>query len=127
MAKVKGIRTEADYQAALGRIEQIWDAPDGTPESDELDALVDLVERYEDKHEPMGYPTPLGAIEFLIDQEGKVPDYLGTPSEVTEVLAGTRPLTPKMAHVLHERFGISYESMQHQEPSKADTAPKASA
>ena len=119
MAKVKSIRTEADYQAALGRIEQLWDAPDGTPEGDELDALVDLVERYEDKHEPMGYPTPIGAIEFLIDQEGRTPEYLGTTSEVTEVLAGARPLTPRMAHVLHERFGIPYDSLLHQEPAQA--------
>ena len=124
MAKVKSIRTEADYEAALARIEQLWDAPLGSPEGDELDVLIDLVERYEDKHEPMGYPTPVGAIEFLIDQEGRTPEYLGSTSEVAEVLAGTRPLTSTMAHVLHERFGIPYDSMLPQEPSKAGTAQK---
>ena len=35
-----------------------------------LDVLVDLVELYESKHEPMGYPSPLAAIEFSIEQDG---------------------------------------------------------
>ena len=122
LAKVKSIRTEADYQAALGRIEQLWDAPDGTPEGDELDALVDLVERYEDKHEPMGYSTPIGAIEFLIDQEGNLPRYLGTATEVADVLAGFGPVTSRMARELHERLGIPYGSMLPRNSSKADTA-----
>ncbi len=111
MAKVKSIRTEADYQAARTRIEQLWDAAAGSPEGDELDALVDLVERYEDKHEPMGYPTPADAIEVLIDQEGNLPKYLGTATEVADVLAGFGPVTSRMARVLHERFGIPYDSM----------------
>ena len=33
------IRSEADYESALERIEEIWDAESGTPESDELDVL----------------------------------------------------------------------------------------
>ena len=119
MGAPKPIQTEAEYSAALARIWQLWDAPEGDPTHDELDALVDLVERYKDKHEPMGYPTPIGAIEFLIDQEGRTPEYLGTTSEVTEVLAGARPLTPRMAHVLHERFGIPYDSLLRQEPAQA--------
>ena len=123
MTKVKAIRTEEDYQAALKRIEQIWDAPAGSPEDAELDMLVDLVERYEDEHEPMGDPTPLGALEFLIDQQGEVPDYLGTPSEVAEVLAGARPITPRIARVLHERFGIPYDSMLQEGRPSAPSAP----
>ena len=111
MVGMKSIRTESEYEAALARIEQIWEAADDSPESDELESLVYIVERYEDQHETMGYPTPIGAIEFLIDQEGRPPGYLGTASEVTEVLAGARPLTPRMVHALHQCFGIPYSSM----------------
>ena len=50
------IRTEADYEAALARVAELMDAREGTPEGEELDVLVDLVEVYEDKHFPMGYP-----------------------------------------------------------------------
>ena len=44
------------------------DAAPDSPEGDELDVLVDLVELYESKHEPMGYLSPLAAIEFRIEQ-----------------------------------------------------------
>ena len=49
------IRTEEDYEAALARIAEIFYAEIGTPEGDELDALVDLVELYEDEHYPMAF------------------------------------------------------------------------
>ena len=57
MVNVKPIRTEKDYEAALARIDELMDAELGSPEGDELDVLVDLVELYESKHEPMGYPS----------------------------------------------------------------------
>jgi HTH-type transcriptional regulator/antitoxin HigA len=43
--------TEAGYKVALARIETIMDAKPGTPEGAELDALTDLVVRYEAQHE----------------------------------------------------------------------------
>lgn len=56
MAKVRPILTEADYAAALARVDELMDAEAGSSEGDELDILVDLVEAYESKHEPMGHP-----------------------------------------------------------------------
>ena len=53
MAEVKPIRTEADYAAALARIEELMDAEQGSPEGDELDVLADLVEAYESRHVPI--------------------------------------------------------------------------
>ena len=73
MANVKPIRTEKDYEAALARVDELMDAAPGSPEGDEFDLLVDLVELYESKHEPMGYPSPLAAIEFRMDQGGLEP------------------------------------------------------
>ena len=70
MANVKPIRTEKEYEAALARIDELMDAELGSPEGDELDVLVDLVELYESKHEPMGYPSPVSTIEFRIEQGG---------------------------------------------------------
>ncbi|MCY4614742.1 MAG: hypothetical protein OXB94_14130 [Nitrospira sp.] len=54
MQRIKPVRTEADYQAALARIDELMDAKPGSREDDELDVLADLVELYETKHEPMG-------------------------------------------------------------------------
>jgi HTH-type transcriptional regulator/antitoxin HigA len=44
------IRTEADHNAALARIELLWDAKPGTPEHDECEVLSILVAAYEDNH-----------------------------------------------------------------------------
>ena len=49
---LKSIRTEADYQAALTRIDALMDAERGTPEGRELDILADLVELYEARQMP---------------------------------------------------------------------------
>ena len=54
MSKIKSVRTDADYEAALVRIDALMDAAPNSREGEELDVLADLVESYETKHEPMG-------------------------------------------------------------------------
>ncbi|MCL2434740.1 MAG: hypothetical protein FWD09_01210 [Lentimicrobiaceae bacterium] len=44
------IKTETDYKAALKKMELLFDAPIGTPESDEADILALLIDEYEKKH-----------------------------------------------------------------------------
>jgi HTH-type transcriptional regulator / antitoxin HigA len=41
------IESEADYEAALARIDALMDAEFGTAEGEELNVLADLVELYE--------------------------------------------------------------------------------
>ena len=53
MIKLKPIRTEADYEAVLARIDEIFEAEHGSFEGRELDVLVDLVEFYESENFPM--------------------------------------------------------------------------
>lgn len=81
MANVESIRTEEEYDAALARIYELFHAAPGTPESDELESLVDLVEQYEDKHYPIDPPSLSAAIEFHIDQTGTTPTDLGHLAE----------------------------------------------
>ena len=68
MADIEPIRTEADYETALARIDDLMDAEPGTLQGRELDVLVDLVELYERRHEPMGYPDPVAAIDFRMEK-----------------------------------------------------------
>lgn len=113
MANVRPIRTEADYEATLARVAELMDAREGTPEEEELDVLADLVEVYEDKHYPMGYPDPVSAIEFCMDQQDLAPrdlvPYIGSRARVSEVLSGKRAITMSMARALHEHLGIPAE------------------
>ena len=125
MVNVRPIRTEADYEAALARVAELMDAREGTSEGEELDVLVDLVEVYEDKHFPMGYPDPIAAIEFCMEQQGLAPrdlvPYIGSRARVSEVLSGKRAITMSMARALHEHLGIP-AGVLLQNPAPADDA-----
>ena len=111
--EIKPVRTEQDYEDALARIDALMDAAPGSPEFDELDVLVDLVELYEGKHEPMGYPSPLAAIAFRMEQGNLRPrdliPFIGSRAKVSEVLSGKRTITMPMARALHQHLGIPAE------------------
>jgi len=64
----KVIKTEKDYQKALSRIDALMDAAPNTPEGDELELLVTLVELYEDKKFQIPMPDPIEAIKFRMAQ-----------------------------------------------------------
>ena len=53
----KIIKTEKGYEKALARINLLMDADPGTAEGEELERLVTLVERYEDKNYPILPPN----------------------------------------------------------------------
>ncbi len=128
MSKIKPIRTEADYEAALARIDALMEAELGTSKGEELDVLTDLVELYETKHVQMGYPSPVAAIEFRMEQAGltqrDLVPFIGSRAKVSEVLSGKRRLTMPMARALHEHFGIPAEVLL-QEPGAMLTEPLA--
>jgi HTH-type transcriptional regulator / antitoxin HigA len=113
MSSIKAIRNDADYREALARIDALMEAEAGTPEGDELDVLSDLVEHYEEKSAPMGFPTAIAAIEFRLEQAGLTTrdliPFIGSRAKVSEVLSGRRPLTMPMARALHEHLGIPAE------------------
>ena len=110
---IKAIRTEADYEAALARIDALMDAEPGTPEGEELDVLTDLVEHYEEKHVALGYPSAVAAIAFRLEQAGltqrDLMPFIGSRAKVSEVLSGKRQITMPMARALHEHLGIPAE------------------
>ena len=126
MSKIRAIRTEADYKAALARIDALMDAELATPDGDELDVLTDLVELYEDRHVPMGYPTALGALRFRMEQAGLSPrdliPFLGGRAKVSEVLSGKRPLTMQMARALHTNLGIPADVLLQQPGAELPSA-----
>lgn len=57
------IRNEKDYQRALARLEEIFDARKGSKEGDELEVLSKLVDTYENEHFPFGIPDQSAAIQ----------------------------------------------------------------
>ena len=69
MLKFEKIRTDEEYDAAMERIDEIFHAPVGSAEGEELEVLVGLVEEWEGERYPIPSPDPVDAIEFRIDQE----------------------------------------------------------
>jgi HTH-type transcriptional regulator/antitoxin HigA len=53
MSKAKSISTQAEYEAALARINALMGATPGSPEEDDLALLADLVDEYEQTHLPL--------------------------------------------------------------------------
>ena len=87
---IRPIKTKADYEAALVETEQLWDAKKGTPEGDKLDILITLIEAWEDAHDPIGFPDPIEAIKFHMEQSGltrkDLEPYIGPKQRVSDVL-----------------------------------------
>ena len=110
MVNVRAIKTDADYRAALARVETLWDADEGTTESDELDVLATLIGVFEDERYPTEFPSPAAAIKFRMEQNGltakDIAPYIGSRARVSEVLSGKRSLTLAMIRALHENLGI---------------------
>ena len=55
---ISAINNELDYQSALNRLEQIFDAEMGSKEGNELENLGILIEKYENEHYPIASPDP---------------------------------------------------------------------
>ncbi|MCK5735901.1 MAG: ImmA/IrrE family metallo-endopeptidase [Spirochaetaceae bacterium] len=110
---MKIIRNEKDYDAALGRMEEIFDAAPGSEEYDEMEVLALLIETYEDEHHVMDLPDPIEAIKFRMDQDNlKQADLvtlIGSRSKVSEILSGKAGLSLKMIRNIRRHLGISAE------------------
>jgi len=63
---IKPIKSEKDYDKALKRVDELMDIdpPLNTPLGDELEILVLLIEKYEDKYWNIEAPDPIEAIKL---------------------------------------------------------------
>ncbi|MCS6203705.1 MULTISPECIES: helix-turn-helix domain-containing protein [Shewanella] len=108
--QIKPIRTVADNEAALKRIEQLFDAEPNTPEGDELEVLITLVSAFEDAHFPIEAPDPIAAIQFRMEQQEledvDMVQFFGQRSRVSEVLNRQRKLSLNMIRKLNEGLKI---------------------
>lgn len=104
------IRNEEDYQNALIRLEEIFDAKKETKAGDELDILSILVDQYEKENFPIEKPDPIEAILFRMEQLGMkqkdLAEIVGFKSRVSEILNRKRKLTLKMIRKINDKLQI---------------------
>lgn len=112
---IRPIRSEADYDAALRRIDRLFDARKGSRDGDRLEILLALVAAYEARNWPIEPPDPIDAIRFRMQQAGytqsDLAKLLGSRSRASEVMRRRRPLTMRMAWRLNREWGIPADSL----------------
>ena len=110
MVEVRPIRTEKDYEEALGEIERLMAARPDTPEGDRLDVLSTLVEAYEAEHHAIEAPDPIALVEFVMEQRGMdraaLGEFIGGRGRVSEVLSKKRALSLPMIRKLNTGLGL---------------------
>lgn len=113
--EIKIIKNEDDYNSALKRLEEIFDAPVNSPDGDEAELLTVLIEKYEEEHYPIEAPDPIEAIRFRMEQmnmkKKDLAEVLGYKSRVSEILSRKRKLSLKMIRQLHKKLRIPYDSL----------------
>lgn len=113
MMKIRILKTEEEYRAALARLESLMDAEAGSEEEEELELWSLLVEKYEQENFPIDLPDPVEAIRFRMDQEGlrqkDLARILSGKNRVSEILNRKRPLSLLMIRSLHKNLQIPAE------------------
>ena len=110
MLAINSIRTAAEYEAALARIDDLIHAPPDSPEELELDRVSRLVEAYEAVHYPIPEPSQAAMLEFLLDQKmlsrAQILPLAGNPARLDDMLAGRTPIPAAMARAIAEQTGF---------------------
>jgi len=119
---IRPIKNEHDYDVALERVDALMeiDPELGTELSDELEILVMLIEKYEEKHWQIAEPEPVAAIKVRMEQmhlkQKDLIPYIGNKSKVSEVLNGKIGLSlsmiSKLASGLHIPLEVLIQSPQ---------------
>lgn len=110
---IKPIRTKKGYEQALDRLDVIFDSKKGTDKGDELEILGMLIENYENEKFPVGFPDPVEAIKFRMEQLGynqtDLANVVGLKSRASEILNRKRKLSLEMIRQIHDKLNIPTE------------------
>jgi len=111
--QLKIIKNEKEYDEALNRIDELMELnPElGTKESDELEILVLLVEKYEEINWNISTPDPIEAIKYRMEEmnlkQKDLVGVIGGKSRVSEILNKKKKLTVDMIRELERILHIS--------------------
>ncbi|MGO2342960.1 MULTISPECIES: ImmA/IrrE family metallo-endopeptidase [Vibrio] len=113
MNHIKLIKSEQDHEQALARLMALMevDPEPNSIESDEIDVLAVLIDKYEEEVFPIEQPDPVEAIKFRMEQQGltnkDLVPYIGSAPKVSEILNRKRSLSLNMIRKLNQGLGIS--------------------
>jgi HTH-type transcriptional regulator/antitoxin HigA len=103
------IDSDSELARARALVDRLWDSDDPADIA-RLQAQARLVAAYEDEKWPRRSPSTAELIRHLMDQHNltraDMVAMLGTPSRVSEVLAGKKGLSMTMIQRLRARFRV---------------------
>lgn len=107
---VRIIENEQQYQEYLARIDELFEAPEGSEEAKELDLLALLVNKYEEENYPLSVPDPIEFIKIRMEDLGlkdkDLVPYIGDKAVVSKILNRRRKLSIDMIRSLHSGLGF---------------------
>jgi HTH-type transcriptional regulator/antitoxin HigA len=109
---IQPIRNDEDHRAALSEIERLWDAPEGSEDSDKLEVLAALVEKYEMDRWPIEQLDwdPVDVLHYAIEEMGhsqaELSNLLDSYPRASEILHRKRPLTIDMIRSISDAWKI---------------------
>jgi HTH-type transcriptional regulator/antitoxin HigA len=109
------IKTEKEYEDLLDWVDKQFDL-NHAPESKEggkLQIALLLIKQYEDQHYPVPSPDPIEIVKQKMAENGlmnkDLANWIGSKGYVSALLSGKKPLTLRIAKVLHKKLGIPAE------------------
>jgi len=108
---IRPIKSEKDYEKAIKRLENIFDASPESEDGDEAEILSLLIENYENQYYPIESPDPVEAIKIRMEEmdikQKDLVEVFGGKSGVSEVLNRKKGLTVEMIRKLEEMLHLS--------------------
>lgn len=113
--ELKIIKTKKQYLAFLNWVDDMFDkkVKPNTPEGEQVQVALLLIQQYEDVHYPIPYPDPIEAIKLKMQEMGiKNKDLvgkIGSKGYVSALLNKRKPLTLELARLFHRELSIPAE------------------
>lgn len=113
--KLKPISSEKAYDEMLEWVDQSFDnLPEvGTTEGDKLHIALLLIKDFEDKNYSIPFPNPIEAVKIRMIEKGlknkDLIEWIGSKGYVSSILSGRKPMTLRIAKILHEKLNIPAE------------------
>jgi len=112
--RLAAIHSQADYERAVGFMNQLLDVVGDDEEhelADMLELLGQLVKDYESSHYTLPNAEPGQVLRFLMEQhdlkQADLNQEVGAQSVVSEILNGHRQINARQAKALAKRFGVT--------------------